>query len=506
MSPSGTITPTSTSRSRFSARSSGERGWRNDARLAGDPRRVALLADRGDRVRAGALDRERAGAHLVAGRAVDRARLAGQDRLVDAERRAPRSSVPSATTWSPGPSRTRSPTTSSVDRDARAARRRGRRSRAARRARRAGRAPASRGSPAPSRSRAFATRTPRKSASCGSPNASVIAPATARIRLKTVKTLARTMLAYERLVDGGGTGPRSARRRSASASLRPAAFGFAATSAVVPTARGGPGVTSRPTARRTRRRPGSAARVSEPTNAGITPRLSVFPFVTRSRMNATEWSPLSRLGPTVPDAPAAASVWHPAHVLEKIAFPSARSTAAVVVVVSRGRRARRLPARPAARRARERERGGDRGGGEPTRVHRREAARVTKACHISPRLGGFPQPRLSGGADAGPDAADDHRWHGDPERRHRAALPDRGCDRPGGAVLRDRAARSGSRAAPRSTGAARSSGLDLDGRDDVAELLLRLRARLGEAVTTADAERARRELYALIDTGDADGG
>ncbi len=48
--------------------------------------------------------------------------------------------------------------------------------------------------------------------------------------------------------------------------------------------------------------------------------------------------------------------------------------------------------------------------------------------------------------------------------------------------------------------------LDLHGRDDVPELLLRLRARLGEAVTTADAERARRELYALIDTGDADGG
>src|SRR6266545_2280373 len=39
--------------------------------------------------------------------------------------------------------------------------------------------------------------------------------------LKTVKTFARTMLAVERLVAAGATGPRSAKRRSASASLRP---------------------------------------------------------------------------------------------------------------------------------------------------------------------------------------------------------------------------------------------------------------------------------------------
>jgi hypothetical protein len=39
------------------------------------------------------------------------------------------------------------------------------------------------------------TRTPRKSASRQSPKKSVRAPKTARIRLKTVKTLARTMLA-----------------------------------------------------------------------------------------------------------------------------------------------------------------------------------------------------------------------------------------------------------------------------------------------------------------------
>ncbi len=56
------------------------------ARLAREPRRVAVLADGGDRVHADALDRERARAHLVAGSALDRARLAGQDRLVDAQR------------------------------------------------------------------------------------------------------------------------------------------------------------------------------------------------------------------------------------------------------------------------------------------------------------------------------------------------------------------------------------------------------------------------------------
>jgi hypothetical protein len=41
----------------------------------------------------------------------------------------------------------------------------------------------------------FAISTPRKSASCHSPNASVATPATSRIRLKIVRTLARTMLA-----------------------------------------------------------------------------------------------------------------------------------------------------------------------------------------------------------------------------------------------------------------------------------------------------------------------
>ena len=50
---------------------------------------------------------------------------------------------------------------------------------------------------------------------------SVAAPATTRIRLKIVKTLARTMLAYDRL-DDGSYGVRADSRRAASASLRPA--------------------------------------------------------------------------------------------------------------------------------------------------------------------------------------------------------------------------------------------------------------------------------------------
>jgi hypothetical protein len=69
----------------------------------------------------------------------------------------------------------------------------------------------------------LATRMARKSASRQSPKMSVIAPRIARMPLKTVRTLARTMLAVERLVAGGSTGPRAARRRRASSSLRPVA-------------------------------------------------------------------------------------------------------------------------------------------------------------------------------------------------------------------------------------------------------------------------------------------
>ena len=55
------------------------------ARLSGNAGRVALLPDRGHVVGAGALDRERAGADLVAGAADDRRRLACEDRLVERE-------------------------------------------------------------------------------------------------------------------------------------------------------------------------------------------------------------------------------------------------------------------------------------------------------------------------------------------------------------------------------------------------------------------------------------
>ena len=62
-----------------------------------------------------------------------------------------------------------------------------------------------------------------KSASSQAPKTNVATPATTRIRLKTVKTFARTMLAYERLVWAGSCGPRTASSRAASASERPGA-------------------------------------------------------------------------------------------------------------------------------------------------------------------------------------------------------------------------------------------------------------------------------------------
>jgi hypothetical protein len=48
--------------------------------------------------------------------------------------------------------------------------------------------------------------------------------------------------------------------------------------------------------------------------------------------------------------------------------------------------------------------------------------------------------------------------------------------------------------------------LSLDGRPEVAAWLLGVRERLECAGTAAESERARSELYALLDTGDADGG
>ena len=70
---------------------------RSSARRA----RVALLAHGRHGVEAGSLDRERARADILADPALDRARLAGQDRLVNSQAVAAGSSAPSATSWSP---------------------------------------------------------------------------------------------------------------------------------------------------------------------------------------------------------------------------------------------------------------------------------------------------------------------------------------------------------------------------------------------------------------------
>ncbi len=62
---------------------------------------------------------------------------------------------------------------------------------------------------------------------------------------------------------------------------------------------------------------------------------------------------------------------------------------------------------------------------------------------------------------------------------------------PGGAVLEGRCA---------------VDRLDLVGRPDVADWLVRIRKRLESPTTDADAEEARRLFYRLLNTGDADGG
>jgi hypothetical protein len=67
----------------------------------------------------------------------------------------------------------------------------------------------------------FATRIPRNRASRQSPNTSVTTPKLARIRLKIVRTLARMMLAHERLAEIVAAPPRWLRRRCASALVRP---------------------------------------------------------------------------------------------------------------------------------------------------------------------------------------------------------------------------------------------------------------------------------------------
>jgi hypothetical protein len=70
---------------------------------------------------------------------------------------------------------------------------------------------------------AFATTIARKSASCAEPNASVSTPNATRITLNGVSTLARTMLAYERLDGVSSRAGRSASRRAASSALSPGA-------------------------------------------------------------------------------------------------------------------------------------------------------------------------------------------------------------------------------------------------------------------------------------------
>ena len=66
----------------------------------------------------------------------------------------------------------------------------------------------------------------RKSASRQSAKTSVSSPSTARIALNGVSTFARTIDAVERLVAGGADGPRSARRRRASAWVSPSRSGL----------------------------------------------------------------------------------------------------------------------------------------------------------------------------------------------------------------------------------------------------------------------------------------
>ena len=174
--------------------------------LAGDPRGVALVADSGHDVGSGALDGERARAHPPRPACASTgARLPGEDRLVEREP-VRRSSVPVGDDLVTGLDAHEVAHDDVVDGGSAGPRR------PARPSRWGATSAASRSSARFARTSCvipiaeLATRTPRKSASCHSPNASVSPPNTARIRLKTVKTFARTMLEYERLVAGGSRG------------------------------------------------------------------------------------------------------------------------------------------------------------------------------------------------------------------------------------------------------------------------------------------------------------
>ncbi len=195
------------------------------ARLAGQALGVGVAARRPRRGRRRS-PRPRTSPPAAAspGAARDRLGLAGEDRLVDA--RGPRC-APAGRRRPPGRRRPRP---------------RGRRGR--RRSRRPARGRPSRttvavgATRAASRSRlrlarasctipmpALMIRIPRKRASRQSAKISVIRPKTTSTTLKTVSRLARRMLRHERLVVGGSTSPRAARRRAASCSVRPSARG-----------------------------------------------------------------------------------------------------------------------------------------------------------------------------------------------------------------------------------------------------------------------------------------
>ena len=183
------------------------------ARLAHQALRVGVRRRRPRRRRRPSpLDGVRPGAHAVARRRATpaRPRRSGSTR--------PRRAPPRArAARRPPPGRRRPP---ARGRRARRRRRRpapgGRRAPPSRAARPA--PPGGRGSPWPappgrSRCPAFRTRIARKMASRQSPKISVTMPKNSSVTLKTVSRLARRMLDHERLVGGGSTSPRAARRR-----------------------------------------------------------------------------------------------------------------------------------------------------------------------------------------------------------------------------------------------------------------------------------------------------
>ena len=85
---------------------------------------------------------------------------------------------------------------------------------------------------------------------------------------------------------------------------------------------GGGRISRRWPASRTQPRPRSAGRSSWPANGGIAP----MPFVTRVTTSSVSGFASSRFGPTVPVAPASASVWQPTQpALMKTALPAVGS-------------------------------------------------------------------------------------------------------------------------------------------------------------------------------------